>query len=112
MFGTAIYGCSYDFYMGVPNCHKKKLQTLVVTVPNISIFSFRTDGSFFYEHPSFVTRSCNIIHSEHALFTLRISVRFFSEHPLEDLSVNSEHPVSKTDVRNDRDETSGGPIEM
>ncbi len=37
-------------------------------------------------------------------------MRFFSEHPSEDENVNSEHPVSKTDVRNDSDETSGGPF--
>ena len=87
--------------------YKKISEHLSIAVPNTPIFSFRTPGSFFYEHPSSGTLSCDTIHSEHPFYWLRTSVRFFSEHPLEDLNVNSEHPMSKTDVQNDRDETSG-----
>jgi hypothetical protein len=49
----------------------------------IPIFSFRTPDSFFYEHPSFVTLFCYMIHSEQPAFWLRTSVRLFYEHPLE-----------------------------
>jgi hypothetical protein len=92
---------------------------------------------FCFEHPFFVTLSYDIIHSEHPFSTLRTSVLLVTdirwrnkmlipsihslpyEHPVnffpnirDRLNVNSEHPMSNTDVRNDSDETSRGRLNI
>ncbi len=40
-----------------------------------SLFAFRTPGSFFSDHPSYITLSCVIIRSEHPISTLWTPVK-------------------------------------
>ena len=80
---------SRDYEISSPfiyNSISKSVFNTIWFVSNISMFAFRTPGSFFSDHPSYITLSCVIIRSEHPSLpyehpfsTLRTSVLLITD---------------------------------